>query len=239
MEKKHQRHCLNVMGPDYDLPLLKTLQSGDKVLVEMNGFRLFSSNPIAAESSWNVVSVSDDAITIEHERLEEKVEIRFDQIVSKGEGPAVFRINGDVFQLPSIFVVLQMISHRSDIEGMRQAKYRWWINLEDYTDVFRDPILRRAVLEAWGKYFKESFTELGWGNKSFKRFALRANIKTDTIRAFVNGAWEMLDSLTVEQFCDIAREIEILPTRLSLSSEIQHDYNTSIPSNYSNHEVAD
>jgi len=218
------RKVFTIAGPDFDLPLVKTLQVGDRVMVELNGFRLFSSNPIAAENEWIVLANDDEAITIEHPRLEDKVILPYKSLVSND--PAVFLIQGDPFHLQDVYVVIQMIAHRADIEMMRKARYRWWINVQDYVDVFKDPILRRHTLEAWAKYFKQTFTETGWGNTSFRRFAIRANIKTDTIRAFCNEAWETLNKLTQEQFCNIGREFELLPTRMILSNEIQHDAET-------------
>jgi hypothetical protein len=223
------KRLLNVVGPDFDLALLKTLQPGDHVMVELNGSRLFSSNPIASEYIWTVLDINSDSITIEHPRLkDDKVILEYRHLVSQPDstGPAVFMIQGDAFRLPEVFIVLQMISHKSDAAGMKRAKYRWAVNKKDYEEIYDDPILRRHTLEAWAKYF-ETFSELGWVNKSYKRFALRANIKTDTIRAFINRAWEELDKLTVDDFCNIGREMEVLPTRMILANEIQHDFRTT------------
>lgn len=220
---------LSVAGPDLDRDLVGSLIVGDKVLVEMNGQRLFTNNPIAAEA-WEVVEASDYSLTIEHPNGFRQV-LPIDTILAGAiDGSSVFLLQSDNPLCPYIYVILQLIAYKTDIEGLRNSNYVWWFKKDNYTELFADPIIKRGIMEAWGDKFR-TFQEKGWGDTSFKRFALRANIKTDVIRSFINEAWEEIDALSLESLLGIAREFEWLPTRIQLNSLIQHDFNGPLAKN--------
>ncbi len=218
-----EKQYVNIAGPDVERSLLGSLQVGDHLLIEMNGKRLYSDNPIAAAYAWTIIEMTEAVIIVEHPRGDRMILPMANLAKGDSESPAVFVLTTNNPQCPVIYVILQLISHKSDTEGMRKSKYKWWFQEEDYKELFEDPILKRGLMEKWGEFFK-TFQDHGWGNKSVKRFALRANIRTDTIRAFIHGAWEEINDLPVDSLLSIAREIEWLPTRIALSGHIQHDF---------------
>jgi hypothetical protein len=218
---------VHVVGPDLDKSMLSSLHVGDQILVEINGQRLFTDIPIAAEQPWEVTETSDECIKIYHPSSANTQVLHFADIIPSSEGPAVFLLRGTLPNLPVIYVILQLISHKSDRKGLHANKYRWQFNAEAYSELFSDPIIKRGLLEKWCGFFK-TFNERGWGYKSYKRFALRAGIKTDTIRAFISSYWEEIEMLPDEVLLDIARQLELLPTFLELSNEIQHDFNRTV-----------
>ncbi len=203
-----EKQYVNIAGPDIERSLLGSLHAGDKILIEMNGRRLYSDNPIAAAFPWTIAEVTEDSLIVEHPRGDRITLLMADLVEGDSESPAVFLLKTNNPQCPVVYVILQMISHKSDTEGMRRSKYKWWFEEEGYIEMFDDPIMKRGIMEKWGELFR-TFSERGWGDKSFKRFALRANIRTDTLLS-------------------IAREIEWLPTRLALSGHIQHDFSRTV-----------
>ncbi len=216
---------VHVVGPDVDRGLLNSLHIGDHILVEINGQRVFTDNPIAAEQPWEVTETTDDSITISHPSGHAQ-RLLFSEILPSRDAnnaPAVFCLKGTLPEVPVAYVILQLISHKSDLAGLHKSHYRWWFHPEIYTENFLDPIIKRGLLEQWSTFFK-TFTERGWGYKSYKRFALRAGIKTNTIRAFINESWEEIDALPIEVLMNMARQLELLPTFLELSRPIPHDF---------------
>lgn len=206
---------VHVVGPDIDRGLLQSLHVGDYILAEINGKRLFEENPIASEHPWEITDTDGDSITIAHPAGHQQ-KLEFNNLAQgPKDGPAVFLLRSDNPSLPHIYVILQLISHKSDLAGLHKSKYRWF-NKSQYEELFSDPIIKRGLLEKWCLFFG-TFSEKGWGHKSFKRFALRAGITTDTIRAFRNNSWEEINVLSNDTLLSIAAELELLPILLQLS----------------------
>ena len=212
---------VHVVGPDVQRNDLRSLVQGDFVLAELNGRRLFSDIPIASAQAWEVVDNTDDTLVIAHPEGETFSLPYSSLLPTSNNSPAVFHLKRNNPECPQIYVILQLISHKSTVSDLR--KYRWFFNEREYRDnIFNDPIMRRGLLEQWCEFFK-TFSEKGWGHKSILRFALRAGVSTKIIRAFRSESWDQIYNVSMDTLLDMAREINLLPSLLELSGDIQFD----------------
>ncbi len=164
-----------------------------------------------------MTEVTDDSIVVSHPSGHRQ-QLEFSKIVAGPKnGPAVFMIESGTL----LYIILQFISYKTNRSGL--SRYSQRFDRSAYNELFSDQIIKRGLMEQWCKFFK-TFSERGWGYKSLKRFALRAGIKTDTIRAFRNEAWEEIDALPDDVLMAMAKQVELLPTFLDLSCLIQHDF---------------
>lgn len=226
-------NAVAVVGADIDPMLAKTLGEGDKVLVEVNGIRLYSHNPcpLVAEKPWIILfnnpptpysqPTAAHRLVLKHEDVVQPLELHYQNLLHGS--PAVFR--EDCPKGRSMLVALQLVSHymnEDDVESTWEPHDPDAMRL-----VLEDEDMRRLVLEKWqGMLSHGSFRKVGWKHKSINRLALRAgqgSIKPCDLVKIIRGQGE---DLGYDALCRIHEAIHWLPAFLSQSALAPEDRDT-------------
>jgi hypothetical protein len=209
---------VHVVGADVDRELLSSLVPGDHLLVELNGHRVFTESAISSPEPWRVVSNDAKIISVAHPASDEILELPYDSLIKpqnkSPDEPAVFLLKREGRDVKTVWVVLQLISHKSTPGQLE--KLTGTFNPDEYKMIFEDATLKRGMLEAWCNALG-TFSEKGWGYRSVKRFALRSSTSIATIKAFRSEAWDKIKSFDDETLLNIAREMELVTTLIRLS----------------------
>jgi hypothetical protein len=224
-----QSQAVAVAGADIDPSLLIRLDRGDKVMVEVNGVRLYSSSPcpLVAERPWVVVSnlapelgeppKPQHKIVIRHPNVSHTVVLHYNNLLHlERHQPAVFQErdaklcsdpqSGEVYP---VYIILQLVSHyipaaevNGSFEPFDEVSARF---------VLGDADLRPAILAEWIETFKTFPAAGGWNNKSVYRTAIRSQVKPNVIEAFRNEDWDFINSLPLRTLIRIQSAIHWYP----------------------------
>jgi hypothetical protein len=235
-----QSNGFYITGPDVDLDLLQTLVTGDHVLAELNGRRMYTKQdlgPLAADEPWTVISHQvGKHLTIQHPYQNTILRLLYSQLITSGEkeiavfvdpsNPLVHDGHGNYGPL---FVILQLVAFRTDSAGLKHLCNEF--NETDLDDFLDDDRIKKGFLENLVKTLS-TFPSTHWGYKSIKRFALRSHVPEDLIRAFAKGDWGTILKAGDDQVKSIGRELWYLSALMKQSNLIQHDTETLRPSNW-------
>jgi hypothetical protein len=211
------KQVVAVQGSDIDPQTCKGLTSGDRVLVEINGERLFGhgDNPILADIPWTVES--NDAplgtrsqrrhqIVLSHPFHPTHLTLHY-QNMRHQRGPAVFNetdptisSTNDGQALP-ICVILQLVSHYMPADNAR----------ESYPNSFHpsfllDPQSRRKVIvsivKATGK-----LEAGGFRYTSKCRFSLRSGVRVSELNKIGEQDLDFLSTMSDDTVSRLGREL--------------------------------
>jgi len=180
-----------VMGSDIDLQTAKGLTSGDTVLVEINGERIFgsgySNNPVLADMPWTVEDNDDAQMVLSHPFHSCGLTLHYRNVRPSYErGPAVFvefdpKISSDENGDPlRIVVILQHISCYLPEDVAKST----FTNSYD-PSYLTDPDNRDAVIQGLVKGVKR--LKSGWRYVSKCRFAMRSGVSLGELDQLVSG----------------------------------------------------
>jgi hypothetical protein len=218
-----------VAGADIDPSLLIRLDKGDKVMIEVNGVRLYSSLkcPLTAERPWVVISNNapelgetprpEHKIVIRHPQISHPVVLHYNNLLHLARHqPAVFQErdaklcsdpkSGEVYP---VYIILQFVSHYMPAGAINDS-------FEPFDEisarlVLGDADLRPAIMEQWVETLKALPAAGGWGNRSVYRLALRSQVKPNVIEAFREENWDFIDALPLSTLVRIQQAIHWYP----------------------------
>jgi hypothetical protein len=202
-----------VAGPDIDQSLLRTLEQGDKVTMEVNGVRIYNGNrcPIVSVEPWEVVSndapalgqrpTEDHKIVLSHPQIPTPIELHYTNLLLlPRRQPAVFlehikrfSCNKDGSVNP-VYIVLQLISHY--IPANQVNDYFEPYDLRSARLLLSNDEVRPVLMEQWAELFA-TFKKASWKQKSIFRMALRAFVLPAEIDAIVKHQFETLDMAAI------------------------------------------
>jgi len=221
-ETETDNRIVHVVGPDIDRELVKTLTEGDRILVEMNGVRVFTTHycTLVADEPWRVKSNTSFALTIEHPSIKHDLILPYSALLKSSlVEPAVFVIDDRFFSKSGpLYVILQFISYRMnfvDVGGAFKLDY----DVSVFDSILADSDARRAVLQKISQRLGK-FKHPGWGYRSLCRFALRASVRVKVIEAFRNRDWPIIMEQSVETIKRIASELAWIGHFSRLSEDI-------------------
>lgn len=207
---------LAVVGADLDPSLTFKLTEGDKVLVEINGYRIYSDNscPLVAEQPWIVVSnvpplinnppKEQHKLVLRHQQSRHDITLHYKNMLHLPKNqPAVFleedpnlsQTNG---KANSTFIILQMVAHwTGEVESEFPAYDKAAARL-----VLLDNDIRPAIFEQWGAILTDFRTgPLMWRHKSVLRLANRSHVRPIVFEKMIQGDFTAIESLdTVSLF---------------------------------------
>lgn len=230
-------HAIAVAGPDLDPSLVAKLTVGDRVLVEVNGTRIFSDSacPLVAEVPWKVVENDPPQlgqrpeprhkIVLSHSQSLDLLELHYVNLIHTApKQPAVFyerraRFNPTEQPQP-VYVILQLVSHfipATDVDFVYEP-----YDKESASLVLTDETLRAAVIAEWVsaiEHFKhrDDNDRKAWEHRSVYRLAMRAFVNPSVILAFKEEDWEALGRLSVETLGKIHEAMHWMPHFLEQS----------------------
>jgi hypothetical protein len=222
--------AFHVVGPDIDVDMLRTLTDGDQVLAEINGARLFSNAPVksvASDHPWTVVSHEPgDKLVLSNPLCANDLTLDYSALLTTtATQPAVFMQTRDDGLPGPLFVILQMIAYRAVETDLIELVEPF--DKIALLDLFDDERLKLGLLEEWCQVLA-TFPENGWRHKSFKRFANRAGVSRDVIKAFREHDWQTLLGLSDDTLVRIGEELHVLPVMMEKNNQrrgwIQHDF---------------
>jgi hypothetical protein len=206
-----------VTGADIDPSLAAKLTIGDKVLVEINGTRVYSGYkcPLVAEEPWQV-RVNDapqsgerpnesNVLILSHPSIDHDLILHYSNLLHLSpRQPAVFQeqdvtLSSQNGQANVIYVLLQLVSHyvhadlvNSTFEPFDRNQVRG--ALSEVKDV---------LLDEWSRSLGR-FKITGWGQKSMKRFAMRAFVSPSIVSAFMERDLRVLNTLDTRTLLRVA-----------------------------------
>lgn len=184
-----------VVGQDLDHDFMQSqpaLGDGDKVLVEMNGTRIFSNSgcPLVVEDAWEVIRSDSDGIVLSHPKLAEGLMLPIDALVSHSGEPAVWQIEDKRFAQGPIYCLLQFVAYhvaQEDVKGFKPA-----YDIESFDEILLNKPARDHIQMALIKRLQK-LQHPGWGYNSLCRFSLRSNVRAKVINAFRKSDWEVIE----------------------------------------------
>lgn len=217
--------AMAVMGSDLDLSLVRGLEKGDRVLLEMNGVRVPNSeHPLCAETPWRVLSNDKNVLRVKNPELRLVVDLPYENIHT--HSPAVFRIYNSAFGLTDpIYVLLQFVSYYASPNEI-ERKFTTSFNRENCLEGLDDDRVRNALIGKFQTYFS-TFNAPHFARKSIKRFALRSHVQESDLVALRDGDWMKIADITDEALCNICEEAAWFPYLLELGKDIAHDFNAT------------
>lgn len=203
-----------VAGPDIDQSLLRTLDRGDKVMMEVNGVRLYNGNrcPIVSNETWEVVSndapalgqrpTKEHKLVITHPNIAGNIELNYTNLlVLPRQQPAVFlekikqlSCNPDGTINP-VYIVLQLISHYIPANQVNEQFEPY--DLRAARLLLANDEVRPVLMEQWSKLLSTFKRASSWKQKSVNRLALRAFVLPNEIDEIVNGEFGKLDMAAI------------------------------------------
>jgi hypothetical protein len=217
-----------VVGADLDISLVKTLVEGDNVLLEMNGMRMFAPQgidcPLLSEQPWSVVSNDGRLLKLSHPRIKDELTLPYECLIRSNLSPAVFRIMNPAYGTDGpIFVILQFIGHYLAPEEAATT-FQNHFNESRAREEFEDDNVRMGMLELWSKTL-QSFRQVGFGHKSLKRLALRADISEQVLRTIRDGEAQDMLNIDIESIIKLHRAFCWTHHFLNQNKLVQHDTN--------------
>ncbi len=201
---------LAVAGADLDIALVKGLDKGDKILLEMNGVRMpATSHPLVADEPWLVLSNDAYVLRLRHPRWDTLVlDLPYENIHTNN--PAVFRIYNSAFGLTTpIYVILQFVAYYAS-SGEIKTKYATTFNEDGCREGLDDDLVRNGLLETLHGYF-QNFSTQTFKHQSIKRFALRSHVGEQVINDIKDGDWQKVLDISDDDLVKIVREVSLLP----------------------------
>jgi hypothetical protein len=219
-----QSKPMAVMGSDLDLSLVRGLEKGDKVLLEMNGVRVPNSeHPFAAEEPWRVLSNDSNVLRLKHRTMRPVLDLPYENL--HANNPATFRIYNSAFGLTSpIYCILQFVSYYAPVEEV-EAKFQSTFNRQTCLESLEDDRVRNGLIEKLQTYFAK-FTAPPFAHKSIKRFALRCHVQERDLVALRDSDWMKIADITDEALCNILQEVSLFPHLLDCGKDVGHDLTT-------------
>lgn len=235
---------LAVIGCDLDVDLCSVLVSKDKVLMEINGSRTWSSqsNPLVAEEPWEVVSnelekrqvsffdrndnrvnktVLSGQLVLSHSRLKSPFVLDYKNLMNTGEGPAVFvEMNDEIKCGTTLFVILQMVGFYTPENTINKLYPP--ISMDGVDDALSDSRVKLEIFKQWS-FGMRKFHDDDWGYWGIKRFALRAGVKVATVKSIRDGDLAACMQIPHDDIKRMWEECYWLPTLRKQGSYIMHD----------------
>lgn len=229
--------CLSVIGADLDMDLCRALVEGDKVLMEINGTRTFSTqrNPLIADFPWEVVSnrwhrkdkIVNGQLTLKHPSHPSNVVLDYSHAIKTArKQPCVF-VEEDASIVPGqLFVILQMVGFRISEDQvdvvfppLKPSE------LTGFRDALKDNFIKMELFKDWYRIFQKM--PEGWQYNNDRRFAIRAKVKVGVVTALRQGDFQALLKVSDNDVISMFRECYWLPMLLRQSDFISHDYATT------------
>ncbi len=215
-----------VVGAELDPSLVAKLDIGDKVMLEVNGTRIYSELdcPLTSEHPWTVMSnnpprvgqrpTDQHTIVLSHPCKSQFVLGYGNLLNLPPRQPAVFResdieISHDAEGKPNtLYVMLQFVSHYVAADEVNRLFEAWDRDAAEL--VLDDRDLRNITFTEWGEALK-SLSKPGWGHRSVFRLALRAFVLPSIIDAIIEGNKAILRTLDLKQLLRIHEAIHWTP----------------------------
>lgn len=246
--KTHVIQSLAVAGPDLDPSLVAKLTAGDKIMVEVNGTRMFSESacPLVAEVPWTVEQntppilgqrpASHHKIVLSHRWSNQLLELHYCNLIHAApKQPAVFyerhvHLSATAAPTTPIYVILQLVSHFIPATNLNFIYEPH--DLESARLVLTDETLRAAVIAEWvellGNFHYRIENRSVWEHRSVYRLSMRSFLTPNILLAFKNEDWEAIATLNVETLIKIHEAIHWLPHfleqgRLAVARDTQNE----------------
>jgi len=212
---KHRRDnatltAIAVRGSDLDLDVCRHLTAQDKIMLEVNGLRLYSKRDCPlVDLPWTVVT-NGEALVVQHLN---GMELTLPYAAAKNSNPAVFKIfDSRIIAADHFYAIPQFISRymASEITGSVFKPCQ-----RDQEKLFAEPA-RRLTYQKWSGLL-EAF-DRGWTDLGMSRFALRCYVDLNRLEAIRDLNWELIDAMTYEEFQRIHRAFHWHPTILQASA---------------------
>ena len=193
-----------VAGADFDPSLTMKLTAGDKVLVEVNGTRVYSTSdcPILSDNYWVVISnspplargqipTSEHKLVLYNAQEKHTLVLHYKNLLELSpRQPAVFRefdpklATDEQGNAAMTYIFVQMISHWIKEKNVRTEYPPYY--RADSRLMFDNEDISKLILEQW-QGILSNFTQPGWDQKSVCRLALRAFVTPTDIQMIVAG----------------------------------------------------
>jgi hypothetical protein len=239
-----------VVGADLDIALCSSLTAGDKILMEVNGARVYSTsaNPMVVEHPWEVVSNDYEGETkggklvrhtghlvLRHPNVESEFRLAYDSVVAwkdsqKRDQPCVFVEMNDQIGEGTLYVILQMVAYYVPENVVEDLFPSPGIDvLEQFQDALDDDRVKVGLMEDWHQGFKT--IGMGWGYLNDFRIVSLANARVNIVRAMKDGDYKTMLTATDDELMGLNRAIHWIPilienTGLVAHSETVYEYRT-------------
>jgi hypothetical protein len=214
-----------VVGADLDANLAAKLDAGDKVLVEINGTRIFSDNPcpLVAEEPWEVVSNNaprleqqpntNHRLILRHPNINHQLVLHYANLLAQPtRQPAVFeerdvKLSHTGGVANPIYVMLQLVSHYIASENIDDNFTPW--DESNARFLLSDAEWKLVIFEEWITVLRRF--RRGWSQRSIFRMAMRAFVKPNVVEAFGMGDWDTINKLDMATLLQLHQAMHWLP----------------------------
>jgi hypothetical protein len=223
-----------VVGPDLDIDLCGALCSGDRVLLESNGMRIWSrsTHPLIDDFPWEVVSnsyarngkIHAGELVVKHQRYKQPLRLIYAQAFQVEQNhPCVFITSSPEIQSGMLFVVVQMVAFYATPTMVRQMFPE--PPLSEMNSFSWDSKDQRAIVSRLFTQWHHKLKQIddGWNYSGVNRLTVRTSARREIIQAIRQGDFEKFRGISFAELRNIWVELLWLPMLMKQADMISHD----------------